>query len=79
MVYPVCTSIVKHEAEIDQAFTGGSLPVMKVIKLGQGHPLQTWLIDLLIGQSIQQNDSGVRTHSIWSLGVVLLKGWLVKL
>lgn len=52
---------------------------MKVVELGQGHPLQTWLIDLLIGQSIQKKDSGVRAHSFRSLGVIFLKGRLVKL
>lgn len=87
IIYPVHNDIMKHAAETDQVFTGDSLPVVtgdslpvvKVVELGQGHPLQTWLIDLLIGQSIQKKDSGVRAHSFRSLGVIFLKGRLVKL
>lgn len=79
IIYPVHNDIMKHAAEIDQVFTGDSLPVVKVVELGQGHPLQTWLIDFLIGQSIQKKDSGVRAHSFRSLGVILLEGRLVKL
>ena len=56
-----------------------SIPVVKVIELGQGHPLQAWLVDLLIGQSVQEEDPGVRTHSVRPLGVVLLQGGLVEL
>lgn len=52
---------------------------MKVIELGQGHPLQARLVDLLIGQSVQEEDPRVRAHSVRPLGVVLLQRGLVEL